>query len=185
MLHKNSPKRYYIDNAIYFITTVTYDRYPWFKEDLLCRLFIDDLELCAAIKNFTIIGYKINPEHVHLMIQPKEKHDFSEIMRSLKTNFSRNANMVMASGMFKTGKKMQNNSSGSRYRLQKYMQMFEEKHPGINPYPPFKWQLSFHDHIIRDSDDLNNHIRYLEYQWIKHELKENRWLWIAQVGRVT
>ncbi|HNW30463.1 MAG TPA: transposase [Spirochaetota bacterium] len=79
MLHKNSPKRYYIDNAIYFITTVTYDRYPWFKEDLLCRLFIDDLELCAAIKNFTIIGYKINPEHVHLMIQPKEKHDFSEI----------------------------------------------------------------------------------------------------------
>jgi REP element-mobilizing transposase RayT len=46
--------------------------------------------------------------------------------------------------------------------------------------PVFRWQARFHDHIIRNKDDLVNHIRYMEYQWIKHGLQENKWLWIRE-----
>ncbi len=186
MHHHNKHIRYYIDNAAYFITTVTDRRFPWFEDDILCGLFIDDLELCAAIKNFIILGYKINPDHIHLLIQPQDKHDFSEVMRSLKTNFSRNANHVIASCTSKEGHIQQQRLTGPHYRLHKYIDMFKENHKKMNPYPPFRWQSSFHDHVIRDKRDLDIHLRYLQFQCVKHGLRENKWLWIApHVGRVT
>jgi hypothetical protein len=46
--------------------------------------------------------------------------------------------------------------------------------------PVFRWHLRFHDHIIRNQKDLENHIRYLRIQWIKHGLRENKWLWIHE-----
>jgi hypothetical protein len=42
-LHRNSQKRIYEEGASYFITTVTYDRYPYFQIPLLAELFINDL----------------------------------------------------------------------------------------------------------------------------------------------
>jgi len=95
MEHRDSQKRIYIKNAIYFITTNTFEAYPYFKEDILCELFAKDLELCQNLKEFNIFGYKVNPDHVHLLIQPKGKNNHSEIMRSLKTNISRNINFIM------------------------------------------------------------------------------------------
>jgi putative transposase len=32
------------------------------------------------------------------------------------------------------------------------------------------WQLRFHDHIIRDQDDMNRHIDYIHYNPVKHGL---------------
>jgi hypothetical protein len=43
---------------------------------------------------------------------------------------------------------------------------------------PFKWQRSFHNHIIEDEFGLHNHIEYLKNQSEKHGLNENKWLFI-------
>ena len=51
--------------------------------------------VCRNLKGFILYGYKINPDHIHLLIRPGERNNYSEIMRSLKTNFSRNMNRVM------------------------------------------------------------------------------------------
>jgi len=42
LLHRNSQKRIYLDNAVYFITFKTYDNYPYFKEQIFCDLFIKE-----------------------------------------------------------------------------------------------------------------------------------------------
>ena len=86
-LHRNSQKRYYIDNAIYFITTNTFKGYPYFKIDVLGELFVYEIETYKQINEFEIYGYKINPEHIHLLIQPYGQCNYSGIMHLIKRNF--------------------------------------------------------------------------------------------------
>jgi len=52
---------------------------------------------------------------------------------------------------------------------------FIQKYGKSHQFPEFKWQKSFHDHLIRDERDLLNHLNYIEIQWLKHELGENKW----------
>ena len=116
-MHRNSQKRFYVPGASYFITALTYKRYPYFEEDVLCDLFADSLMFCGIVKGFYLHGFSIMPDHVHLLIQPahlKESDDsnrrflsdrrfldgvnISGIMGSLKRNFSRDCDSVMGYG---------------------------------------------------------------------------------------
>ena len=94
-MHRNSQKRYIVENAVYFIITNTFNRVEYFNEDILGKLLVEDLLETQRLKCFNLFAYKINPEHIHVLIQPRGKDSYSEIMRSFKTNFSRNANRVM------------------------------------------------------------------------------------------
>ena len=184
--HRNSQKRFYIKGAVYFITTATFQRYPYFNDDLLCALLAADIELCRRLKNFTLYGYKINPDHVHLLLRPGDTHHYSEIMRSLKTNFSRNVNRLYSlnTGVFNAPMGGFNAPMGG----------FNTPLGGFNaragvfcrrrghvtpPSTAFRWQSSFHDHIIRDRNDFTRHVAYIERQWIKHGLGNNKWCFIA------
>jgi REP element-mobilizing transposase RayT len=213
-LHRNSQKRYYIPGAIYFITMNARDRQPYFSEDILCQLFVDEIEIVHVLKDCDIIGYKVNPDHVHMLIKPSDKANYSECIRSLRTNFSRNANRVMERSrdeidpeyiIAKSEEKSHIRRPGHvtwpsdvtvpsneippdaafseminkhSERISSYRDHFRKKYQGNRFMPVFRWQSRFHDHVIRDEVDLVNHIRYIENQWIKHGLKENKWLWI-------
>jgi hypothetical protein len=52
-------------------------------------------------------------------------------------------------------------------------QQFTTKYGTQQQYPPFKWQKSFHDHIIRDETDFNHHYHYAVYNFLKHGLPRN------------
>ncbi len=95
MKHRNSQKRIYIKNAIYFITTNVDEPLFLFKEDLFCELFVEDLKFCREIKQFNIFGYKVNPDHIHLLIQPTGKYNYSEIMQNLKRVSSLHINQII------------------------------------------------------------------------------------------
>ena len=45
-LHRNSQKRFYQENSIYFIVTKTFENFPYFKENIFCDLLIEDLKIC-------------------------------------------------------------------------------------------------------------------------------------------
>jgi putative transposase len=137
MRHRNSQKRYYIEGAVYFVTFVVKGRLPWFYDPDLAALFIEDLHICRILKRFRLFACAINPDHVHLLIRPGDDANYSEILRSLKTNFSRNASRVLA----------------------------RRGDPAI---PKFRWQKSFHDHIIRDELDFRNHVEYIMEQPVMH-----------------
>jgi REP element-mobilizing transposase RayT len=208
-MHCNSQKRYNIENAVYFITTNTHNRIRYFKESILCDLLVEDLWETQRLKCFNIFAYKINPEHMHALVQPLGKDSYSEIMRSLKTNFSRNANRLM--GFDANFEKMIvfrqaglssiiSPQAGSRdpacnemsqrtvfnddayvSRIAEYRRRFIAKYNFQPPFPKFKWQGSFHDHIIRNRKDFVHHLEYIRRQWLKHKLSENKYCFINRV----
>ena len=180
-LHRNSQKRYYIDGVVYFITIGTHNRYPYFDIDLLCKLFVYELNVCQKLKKFDIHAYKINPEHIHLLIQPGGKYNYSQIVHSLKRNFTRNVNYVIGYDFLSSCLKARliNLAFGKHYEsLIEMRNIFKNEHHLNHPIPRFKWQSSFHDHIIRDKHDYYRHLKYIENQWIHHKLKENKWCYI-------
>ncbi len=185
-MHRDSQKRIYLPGRSYFITTVTRERHPYFNNEVMCALFIDHLHVCRRIHEFALHAYAVMPDHVHMIIQPGAKSNFSIIMFSLKKQFSHNANRVMgynnmnhAPGCAQNANEgAQNNPEGAQTfaRLRDYREKFIEIHNGVCPHPPFRRQKSFHDHYIRDAADFWNHLRYIEIQPAKHGVPGYVWI---------
>lgn len=211
--HDNSQKRIYRKNAVYFITANTHLRYPYFREDIFCELFIQELHLGQQIHGFKLFAYTINPDHVHLLIQPNSVSDYSKIMHFLKRNFSRNINKILfpirdddnghhegedghhegeddhprLHGAYHNHNGNHNNHPRVRTTsplsyfdktIKIYFDKFKSKYGGGHPFPKFKWQESFYDHIIRDDADFYKHVQYIKIQWIKHGLVGNKWCYV-------
>ena len=67
-LHKNSPKRYYEKNEIYFIVVKTHNNFPYFKLPILCDLLIEEIKLCKKMKDFNLFAFSLMHEHLNLLI---------------------------------------------------------------------------------------------------------------------
>jgi len=169
MLHRNSQKRYYEPKAIYFIVTKTFENILYFKEPIFCELFIEELKLCREMKKFKLFGFSLIYNHLNLLIQPSDKFNVSKVMKSLKENISRDINYLIENRRF------EGDTSTCRLQMRdilgKLQKQFIFKY-GQNQckIPKFKWQKSFHDHVIRDQIDLENHYIYTAYNHQKHNL---------------
>ena len=197
MLHRNSQKRDYTDNNIYFIVTKTFKNFPYFKEPIFCELLIEELKLCKEIKEFKLYGFCIIYDHLNLMIHPNDKFNVSKIMQFLKRHFSRNANYIISDNGneidFEFGGdigqcrlQIQNQFQSDKYnkfantielfnkKINNFHNQFTQKY-GKNQIiiPKFKWQKSYHDHIIRNAKDFENHCHYTVYNFQKHNLPES------------
>ena len=172
MQHRNSQKRDFMDNNVYFIVTKTFQNFPYFKELIFCELLVEELKLCKEVKKFKLYGFCIIYDHLNLMIHPNNEFNISEIMKSLKENISRDINYIIMNSH------NEGDTSTCRLRMQdlikNYQTKFIQKH-GQNQtlIPKFKWQKSFYDHIIRDAKDFKNHHHYTIYNFQKHKLPEN------------
>jgi REP element-mobilizing transposase RayT len=186
-LHRNSQKRIYIPGATYFITTVTHGRYPYFEEEIFRELFLDELLFCSELKSFSLYAYAVMPDHAHVLIRPMGGWDYSEIIGSLKRNFSRDCNYVMGFNDTRCVGSHEGADSNPRLHgnprvhgnnaiVESYRNKFVARHGGRSPHPPFRWQKSYHDHIIRDMDDLRNHLAYIARQCSHHGCDGSVWV---------
>jgi len=197
MLHKNSPKRIYFPGAVYYIVIKTGHNYPYFKEPIFCDSFIEDLKICKGLKGFKLYAFSVIYDHINLIIEPNEKFNISRTIQSLRRNVSRNANIIMGykPGFFthlvgetslsrlRGWKLFKNIGSDKKYPLKDINELrkkFFDKLGDNNPYPKFRWQLSFYDHYIRFHDDhlrrqkdWDYHYDYTVYNHLKHGLPEN------------
>ncbi|MFH0853413.1 MAG: transposase [bacterium] len=151
-LHRNSPKRIYLDNAIYFVTTKTKYNVPFFKDPVLTNIFIEKLEVAKHITSFLLLAYVILPDHLHLLVQPNKNITISTVMHCIKRNASRSLNIIHPT------------------------LVGEDDHPRLRR---FEWQSSFYDHIIRNERDFNNHVNYIHFNPVKHGYanKPEDWPW--------
>ncbi|MGB4270240.1 MAG: transposase, partial [Spirochaetota bacterium] len=94
-MHKNSQKRYYIKGAIYFTTTVTKKRYPYFKENIFGQILQEQIHVAQQMLHFHLYAYAIMSEHVHILMMPNDGCNYSKIMQFIKRHFTRNVNFVM------------------------------------------------------------------------------------------
>ena len=82
-------RRYYIPGSAVFITQVVQNRESAFRDARNINLLHKTLRNVKEIHPFTMLGYVFLFDHFHFMIQPTGKSNFSEIMHSLKMNFTR------------------------------------------------------------------------------------------------
>ena len=82
-------RRYYVPNAIVFITQVVQDRYPAFKDETFLELLRSTLRTVKELHPFSMLGYVFLPDHFHLLIRPSGDDNFSQIMHSLKPAFTK------------------------------------------------------------------------------------------------
>ena len=77
-------KRIYIPHAVYHITFNPKFRIPYFTEDIFSCILGKVIFNAQELKDYILIAYKINPEHVHLVIKCGEKYNVSEIIHCSK-----------------------------------------------------------------------------------------------------
>jgi len=182
-MHRNSQKRFQIPSHVYFLTVKTHQGFPYSQEKVLCELFMEELRLCQELKKFELFAFCLNLDHFHLLLRPGVMANISEIMHFLKRNFSRDANKIILGFDYNEGDipKCRRSNGIDKYdrigddmdrRLRIYRFKFLQKHPS-NSFPQFKWQKSFHDHIIRGDKDFEKHFDYTVHNFRKHNLPED------------
>jgi putative transposase len=82
-------RRYYVPNAVVFITQVVQDRPPIFRNEAHLDLLLSTLHRVKELHPFAMLGYVFLPDHFHLLIKPEENSTFSQVMHSLKPNFTK------------------------------------------------------------------------------------------------
>ena len=82
-------RRYYVPNAIVFITQVVDRRIPIFQQQPPLDLLLATLREVKRLHPFTMLGYVFLLEHFHLLLRPTGASNFSDIMHSLKPNFTK------------------------------------------------------------------------------------------------
>lgn len=172
-MHRNSQKRYYEPGKSYFTVAKTFQNFPYFKEPIFCDLFIEELKLCKQLKQFNLFAFCLVYDHLNLLVQPNDKFNISQLMKSLKENISRDINYVIFSYLNNEG-----DTSTCRLQIRELIIDFRDKFiqkygPNQNVFPKFKWQKSFRDHIIHNEKDFQNHYHYTVYNFQKHGLSDN------------
>ena len=81
-------RRYYEPGATVFITQVVRNRQPVFWHRTYLDLLRTTLRRVRELHPFTMEGYVFLPEHFHILIRPTGESNFSQIMHSLKPNFT-------------------------------------------------------------------------------------------------
>ena len=119
--HRNSQKRYYEENSIYFIVTKTFQNFPYFKEPIFCELFIEELKLCKELKKFKLYGFCVIYDHLNLLIHPNNEFNISKVMKSLKENVSRDINYIIS------GYRNEGDTSTCRLRLRELINDFHNQ----------------------------------------------------------
>jgi len=129
-------RRYYIPNALVFITTNTRNHKRYFSSETNINLLLQTVENVKGIHPFTLLAYVILPDHFHwILIAEDDYGNFSKVMQSIKWNYTYN---------------------------------FKKEHK-INQSIKL-WQPRFWDHVIRNEQDLENHMDYIHWNPVKHEL---------------
>lgn len=167
-------KRIYVKGAAYHLTTCTQHNYPYFQEDIFCNVLIDVIANSMKIKQFELLGFKINPDHMHIALQPTGRFSFSEIMHNIKRISSTHINLILCFDLADS----QYNKFELPASIKFYRRCFQRKYSRGHEFPAFDWQDDFDDQLIRSESQLQNTLGYIEKQAIHHDLPENHFLYI-------
>src|SRR5450631_3166386 len=82
-------RRYYGNGHLHFVTCSCYHRWRWL--DSACRrdMFLKILEEARQRYRFVVVGYVVQPEHIHLLISEPERGTVSTVMQVIKQRYAR------------------------------------------------------------------------------------------------
>ncbi len=137
-------RRVYVPGGTYFFTVVTYNRRPIFSTQDAVEKLREAFRYTMERFPFIIVACVILPDHLHFIwTLPSYSRDFSTRWRLIKSYFTRNWN---PKGTISVSLSRQKKGEAD------------------------VWQRRFWEHMIRDEDDLSNHVEYIHYNPVKHGL---------------
>ena len=138
--------RVFAQGHSYFITINTEKRRPILIDNItiLRQAFANSKQYF----DYSIDAICILPDHLHMIIYPKNEKDYPNIIKSIKTYFSKNINQTFDMSQSK----------------------IKKKELGI-------WQRRYYEHTIRDEKELEKYRNYILYNPVKHHLSSsaNEW----------
>src|SRR3989339_123708 len=81
-------KRLYVDGAIYFATTRTFNHQKLFSQEVYGFVFLEVLDFCRRKLKFELFAFAVMPDHVHLLIRPTDEYSISDIIHRIKGIFA-------------------------------------------------------------------------------------------------
>jgi putative transposase len=165
----------YFDDAVYFVTCKTKGNVPYFKERIFCEVFLENLRICKSLKQFNLFAWVLIYDHFHLLLQPNDGWNISEVMRSIKTNVSCDINRIFLPTEGAVPAPRLRLIYENKFDLHSFRQQSTQKYPNpIHiPFPKLQWQKSYHDHYMRNEKDFQKHLDYISYNPIKHGLSDS------------
>jgi putative transposase len=82
-------RRFTEGDYCYFVTTSIQDPLPLLRDARLCQILRKNLQFYRDRMKFGLHGYVIMPDHVHLLITPRQPATISDIMRNFKSYTSK------------------------------------------------------------------------------------------------
>ena len=82
-------RRYPNEGFPYLVTTVVKDRQPLFAEQGCCEIVLGCIGFLRTRQRHQVHAYVLMPDHVHLIVTPRECSNVSKVMHSLKLHTAR------------------------------------------------------------------------------------------------
>jgi putative transposase len=146
-------KRFYGTNHLHYITCSCYRRQPMLATARRRDAFLRILEQVRRKYDFTVVGYVVMPEHIHLLISEPAQGDPSVVMKVLKQRVARR---------LLPRKRSRNAQSGL----------------WVEPASPRHfWQKRFYDFNVWSRRKEVEKLRYMHRNPVKRGLVERPELW--------
>jgi putative transposase len=147
-------------DGLFHVTTNAKGRVPWCVLEGVPQLLIRDVFVTKVIHQAHIYAFCVLPDHMHILLQPGER-GLSKFMKSFKENSSRNIRTLLT-----------------------LRRSWDDVVPatGTRPLDLFTgWQSGFHDERIRDREQRQNALMYIENNARKHRLVDDmvNWPWTS------
>jgi len=139
-------KRLFLNGYSYYLTMVTHKRMPLLIENI--EALRESFRESKKYYRYSIDAIVILPDHLHMIITPKDVKEYPKIVRAIKYNFSMRVSHMQEQSM-------------ARYKK------------GMTSI----WQKRYYEHTIRDEKDYIRCLEYMKNNPIKHELVENEEEW--------
>ena len=140
-------RRIYLDGHSYFITIITYNREPLLIENI--DLLRDAFRRSKQKYTYVIDAIVVLPDHLHMIITPKDPKAYSKIISHIKRSFNYGLDTALK----------------HRLKIQLSHSKYKRKHSGI-------WQERFYEHTIRNEKDRLEKMIYIQNNPVKHDLTE-------------
>ena len=133
----------------YFFTVVTYQRRQFLTDDFARQCLREAIKITRKNYPFQINAWVLLPDHLHcIWTLPSGDDDYSIRWNIIKTQFTRQAKPY--------------------YHQISLMNSSKIKHRETT-----LWQRRFWEHTIRDQDDYDHHVNYInnnpvKHGWVKH-----------------
>ena len=143
LLTMSNYKRIYLDGYSYFITMVTQGRSPILIDNI--SLLRDSFKRSKQRYDYHIDAIVILPDHIHMILTPKNPHEYSKIITHIKRSFVYGLDASLK----------------EKAKLHLSTSSYKRKLSGI-------WQKRFYEHTIRDEKDWLEKMNYTQNNAVKH-----------------